>query len=79
MNYTLTSFLGNNANEGKQHIRKNGTPNFKITSHAQSAQYSRKMLQSNVVNRMSVNPYIRIRRVDQIIKEQKSYQTSIDQ
>jgi hypothetical protein len=65
---TLNSFLGNHAtnnNDKKSNFRKNGTPNHNtISIPVKSAQYHRKFLQTNLTNRMSIHPYIRIKRVD---------------
>lgn len=65
MNQTTQSFLGT---EGSNQKHKNGKNNINLSliknSNVKSAQYSRKLVQNNLMNRSNINPYTRIRRVE---------------
>jgi hypothetical protein len=63
MNQTLQNFLGDNIPQDHKNIFRTTTISVKNPNYAKSAQYSRKLIQSNIMNRSSFNPYTRIKRV----------------
>lgn len=78
MNQTLQNFLGDNIPQDHKNIFRTTTISVKNPNYAKSAQYSRKLIQSNIMNRSSFNPYTRIKRVQNIIEERKQRQSSLE-